>query len=100
MIIQNDNPRHISEIIDTSSSNLNELSETAQEKSSLSRHLKKNLKNFGRYIVAAHINNSSILVIKTSSPEIAARLRYEEKEIRNLCKKFGNVPVKIKISSR
>ena len=98
--MQDDKLRHISEIINTSYSNLEGLSETAQEKSSLSRHLKKNLKNFGRYIVAAHINNSSILVIKTSSPEIAARLRYEEKEIRNLCKKFGNVPVKIKISSR
>ena len=92
--------KHISEIINASYSNLERLSETAQEKSSLSRHLKKNLKNFGRYIVSAYINNSDILVIKTSSPEFAARLKYEEKEIRDLCKKFGNVPVKIKISSK
>ena len=91
--------KHISEIINASYSNLEGLSETAQEKSSLSRHLKKNLKNFGRYIVSAYINNSGILV-KTSSPEFAARLRYEEREIRDLCKKFGNVPVKIKISSK
>jgi len=92
--------KHISEIINASYSNLEGLSETAQEKSSLSRHLKKNLKNFGRYIVSAYINNSGILVIKTSSPEFAARLRYEEREIRDLCKEFGNVPVKIKISSK
>ena len=92
--------KHISEIINASYSNLEGLSETAQEKSSLSRHLKKNLKNFGRYIVSAYINNSDILVIKTSSPEFAARLKYEEREIRDLCKKFGNVPVKIKISSK
>ena len=92
--------KHISEIINASYSNLEGLSETAQEKSSLSRHLKKNLKNFGQYIISAYINNSGILVIKTNSPEFAARLRYEEKEIRALCKKFGNVPQKIKISSR
>lgn len=98
--MQSDKLKHISEIINASYSNLKELSETAQEKSSLSRYLKKNLKNFGRYIVSAYINNSGILVIKTSSPEFAARLRYEEKEIRALCKKFGNVPQKIKISSR
>ena len=98
--MQSEKPKHISEIINASYSNLERLSETAQEKSSLSRHLKKNLKNFGRYIVSAYINNSDILVIKTSSPEFAARLRYEEKEIRDLCKKFGDVPVKIKISSK
>jgi vacuolar-type H+-ATPase subunit E/Vma4 len=98
--VQSEKPKHISEIINASYSNLERLSETAQEKSSLSRHLKKNLKNFGRYIVSAYINNSDILVIKTSSPEFAARLKYEEKEIRDLCKKFGNVPVKIKISSK
>ena len=98
--MQNDKLKHISEIINASYSNLKELSETAKEKSSLSRYLKKNLKNFGRHIVSAYINNSGILIIKTNSPELAARLRYEEKEIRALCKKFGNVPEKIKISSR
>ena len=98
--MQSNKLKHISEIISASYSNLGELSETAQKKSSLSRYLKTNLKNFGRYIVSAYINNSGILVIKTNSPELAARLRYEEKEIRALCKKFGNVPEKIKISSR
>ena len=92
--------KHISEIINSSYTSLEVLSEKAQEKSSLSKHLKNNLKNFGRYIVSAYINNSNILVIKTSSPEFAARLKYEEQEIRELCKKLGNVPAKIKISSR
>ena len=98
--MQDNKLKHISEIINSSYSNLEGLSETAQEKSSLFKHLKNNLKNFGRYIVSAYINNSNILVIKTSSPEFAARLRYEEREIRDLCKKFGNVPIKIKISSK
>ena len=98
--MQSNKLKHISEILNASYSNLEGLSETAQEKSSLSRYLKKNLKNFGQYIVSAYINNSGILVIKTSSPEIASRLRYEEKEIRGLCKKLGNMPVKIKIISR
>ena len=92
--------KHISEIINSSYTSLEVLSEKAQEKSSLSKHLKNNLKNFGRYIVSAYINNSNILVIKTSSPEFAARLKYEEQEIRQLCKKLGSVPTKIKISSR
>ena len=98
--MQNDKLKHISEIINTSYSSLETLSETAQKKSTISRYLKKNLKTFGRYIISAYINNSNILIIKTSSPELAARLRYEEKEIRDLCKKLGNAPVKIKISSR
>ena len=92
--------KHISEIINSSYTSLEVLSEKAQEKSSLSKHLKNNLKNFGRYIVSAYINNSNILVIKTSSPELDARIKYEEQEIRELCKKFGHVPTKIKISSR
>ena len=98
--MQSDKLKHISEIISESYSNLEELSETAQDKSLLSKYLKTNLKNFGQHIVSAYLNNSGILVINTSSPEFAARLRYEEKEIRALCKKFGNVPQKIKISSR
>ena len=98
--MQSDKPKHISEIINTSFSNLERMSKTAQEKSSLSRDLKNNLKNFGQYIVSAYINNSNILVIKTNSPEFAARLKYEEQEIKELCKKLGNVPTKIKISSR
>ena len=98
--MQSIKPKHISEIINTSFSNLEELSKTAQEKSSLSRYHKKNLKNFGQYIISAYINNSNILVIKTNSPEFAARLKYEEKEIRELCKKLDAFPLKIKISSR
>ena len=98
--MQDNKLKHISEIINSSYSNLEGLSETAQEKSSLFKHLKNNPKNFGRYIVSAYINNSNILVIKTSSPEFAARLKYEEQEIRQLCKKLGSVPTKIKISSR
>ena len=98
--MQDNKLKHISEIINSGYSGLGGLSETAQEKSLLSKYLKENLKDFGRYIVAAYINKSNILVIKASSPEFAARLRYEEREIRDLCKKFGNVPIKIKISSK
>ena len=98
--MQGNKLKHISEIINSGGSGLEGLSETAQEKSSLSRYLKNNLKNFGRYIVAAYINNSNILVIKATSPEFAARLKYEEQEIKELCKKLGNVPTKIKISSK
>ena len=98
--MQNDKPKHISEIMNASYPNLEALSETAQEKSLLYKHLKKNLKQFGGYIISAYINNSGILIIKTNSSESAARLRYEEKTIRHLCKKLGNLPVKIKISSK
>jgi len=98
--VQDNKLKHISEIINSGYSGLGGLSETAQEKSLLSRYLKENLKDFGRYIVAAYINKSNILVIKASSPEFAARLKYEEQEIKELCKKLGNVPTKIKISSR
>ena len=98
--MQSDKLKHISEIINASYSNLQGLSEIAEDKASLSRYLKKNLTNFGQHIVSAYINNSGILIIKTNSPELAARLRYEEKEIRSLCKKFGIFPEKIKINSR
>ena len=66
------------------------------------RHLKNNLKNFGQYIVSAYINNSNILVIKTSSPEFAARLKYEEQEIlkkilnsnfKNYCKALDDLTI-------
>ena len=98
--MQDNKLKHISEIINSGYSDLEGLSETANEKSSLSKYLKNNLKNFGRHIVSAYINNSNILVIKASSPEFAARLKYEEKDIKELCKKLGSMPAKIKISSR
>ena len=80
--MQDNKLKHISEIINSGYSDLEGLSETANEKSSLSKYLKNNLKNFGRHIVSAYINNSNILVIKASSPEFAARLKYEEKDIK------------------
>ena len=91
--------KHISAIIDSSFSKLDQLSHTAQRKTSLSKYLKKNLKNFGQYIVSAHINDSGILVIEVTSPELAARLKYEEQEIMILCKSFGDIPERIKIRS-
>ena len=92
--------KHISEIIDDSYTSLSGLSRNASEQSSLSKHLKENLQSFGDCITSAHINESNILVIRATSPELANRLRYEERAIRALCKAVGENPKKIRIIAR
>ena len=92
--------KHISEIIEDNYTNLVGLSRKANKQSSLSRYLKANLQPYGDYITSAHINDSNVLIIGATSPELANRLRYEEAEIKALCGKISQYPKKIKISSR
>jgi hypothetical protein len=92
--------KHISEIIDDNYTNLAGLSRKAGKQSSLSKYLRENLQSYGDCITSAHINDSNVLIIGATSPELANRLRYEEAEIKALCGTIGQYPKKIKISAR
>jgi len=92
--------KHISEIIEGNYANLAALSRTANKQSSLSKYLRENLQSYGDCITSAHINDSNVLIIGATSPELANRLRYEEAEIRDLCGTIGQYPKKIKINAR
>ena len=92
--------KHISEIIEDNYTNLAGLSRKSSEQSSLSKYLRENLQPYGDCITSAHINDSNVLIIGATSPELANRLRYEEAEIKALCGTIGQYPKKIKISSR
>ena len=64
--------KHISEIIDESYSNLKGLSKTARQKTSLSKYLKQNLKNFGQYIVAAGLTDEHVYLFSNEDDSIPA----------------------------
>ena len=92
--------KHISEIIEDNYANLTDLSRKASKQSSLSKYLRENLQSYGDYITSAYINDSNVLIIGATSPELANRLRYEEAKIKALCDSIGQYPKKIKISAR
>jgi len=92
--------KHISEIIEDNYTNLTGLSKKASKQTSLSKYLRENLQSYGDCITSAHINDSNVLIIGATSPELASRLRYEEAEIKALCGTIGQYPKKIRINSR
>ncbi len=92
--------KHISEIIEDNYTKLAGLSRKASKQSSISKYLRENLQSYGDSITSAHINDSNVLIIGATSPELANRLRYEEAEIKALCGTIGQYPKKIKISAR
>ena len=88
--------KHISDIIKKGLSNLGEISESADEKTALLKYLKKNIDPFGSSIKTAYLNQNNILIIGSENAETLSRIRFEEIQIRKLCKDLEINPKKIK----
>ena len=88
--------KHISDIIKGGLSDLGKITQSVEEKTALLKHLQKNLPNFGSSIKSAYINNSNVLIIGSENAEISSRIRFEEVQIKRLCKDIEINPKKIK----
>ena len=88
--------KHISDIIKNRLSDLGKMTQSVEEKTALLKHLQKNLLNFGSSIKSAYINKNNILIIGSENAEISSRIRFEEVQIKRLCKDIEINPKKIK----
>lgn len=88
--------KHISDIIKNGLSDLGRMTESVEEKTALLKYLQKNIPNFGSSIKSAYINKNNVLVIGSVNAEISSRIRFEEIQIRKLCKALEINPKKIK----
>ena len=88
--------KHISDIIKNGLSDLGEITQSVKEKTALLKHLQKNLPNYGPSIKSAYINKNNVLIIGSANAEISSRIRFEEIQIRKLCKDIEINPKKIK----
>ena len=88
--------KHISDIIKSGLSDLGRMTESVEEKTALLKYLQKNIPNFGSSIKSAYINKNNVLIIGSINAEISSRIRFEEIQIRKLCKGLEINPKKIK----
>tara|TARA_B100001123_G_C14365944_1_gene652876 strand:- start:182 stop:466 length:285 start_codon:yes stop_codon:yes gene_type:complete len=88
--------KHISDIIKSGLSDLGKMTESVEEKTALLKYLQKNIPNFGSSIKSAYINKNNVLIIGSVNAEISSRIRFEEIQIRKLCKDLEINPKKIK----
>ncbi len=88
--------KHISDIIKSGLSDLGRMTESVEEKTALLKYLQKNIPNFGSSIKSAYINKNNVLIIGSINAEISSRIRFEEIQIRKLCKDLEINPKKIK----
>ena len=88
--------KHISDIIKNGLSNLGKMTQSVEEKTALLKHLQKNLPNFGLSIKSAYINKNNVLIIGSENAEISSRIRFEEVQIKRLCKDIEINPKKIR----
>ena len=88
--------KHISDIIKNGLSDLGRMTESVEEKTALLKYLQKNIPNFGSSIKSAYINKNNVLIIGSINAEISSRIRFEEIQIRKLCKDLEINPKKIK----
>jgi len=88
--------KHISEIIGKGFKKIDNFSAVLKDKTLLTKYLQKNIDTYGKYIVAAYLNERNTLIIETQSNEISARLRYEDSNIKKICSHLDINPKKIK----
>jgi len=88
--------KHISEVLKNDLSNFSKISESLDQKTSILKSLKKNLGALGQHITAAYLEKNNILIIESINPEVSSKIRFEEIQIRKLCKQLGFTPKKIR----
>jgi len=93
-----DEAKSLSQLIGAANSSLGNLAEEARKRANLTDHLRENLPApLGEGLVHCDIRDDGTLIVATTSPEWANRLRFEEHQLRALCKDFGVKTTAIKI---
>lgn len=95
-------PKSLADIIGAQSSEFGQLAEAAQLRANLSDYLRNNLEDsLAAGLVHCNIHDDGTLVVLASSPEWAARLRFESQQFLDLCKqqKLAVRAIKFRVSS-
>ncbi len=91
-------PKPLSQILESSSSNLSRLAATAQQKIALSEHIRNGLATpMGAEVLHCSIDADGILTVRTTSPEWAARLRFENERLLKLGREINPATTSVKV---
>jgi len=94
-------PKSLSQLLESSDSSLARLAATAQQKLALSEHIRNGLgAEIGPEVLHCSIDADGILTVRTSSPEWAARLRFENERLLELSREInpGTTSVKVRVA--
>jgi hypothetical protein len=80
-------PKSLSELMSASNTRLGRLAEEAKRSVDLFEHIRSGLPaDLSPQLISCALDDDSTLVIRTSSPEWAARLRFENALLLSLCR--------------
>ena len=93
-----DKPKSLSELIGSTGSPLGSLAAEASRREALSDYLRSNLPpELEPGFLHCNLTNEGLLVVLASSPEWAARLRFEADTFRRLCDAHGVVVTDVRV---
>jgi hypothetical protein len=91
-------PKSLSQLLESSGSSLARLATTAQQKIALSEHIRNGLApDIGAEVLHCSIDVDGILTVRASSPEWAARLRFENERLLELSREIDPATTSIKV---
>lgn len=93
-----DQAKSLSELIGASGSGLGRLAAEARKRADLTDYLRSRLPDpLADGLVHCDIRPDDTLVVAAVNPECAARLRYEEHQLREYCREFGVATTAVKV---
>ncbi len=96
-----DEPKSLSQLISTPDSALGRLAATARHKLAVGEHIRSGLPpELGAELVHCSVDEDGTLVVRTTSPEWAARFRFESERLLELSREVypGTTSVKVRVA--
>ncbi len=91
-------PKSLSELISRADTPLSQLAQEARRRTDLSDFLRKKLPpELAAGLTHCNFHADGTLMLLASSPERAARLRFEAEQVRQLCMEHGTNVTQIKV---
>jgi len=91
-------PKSLSQLLQTPDSTLGRLAETARQKLALSEHIRTGLApDLGAELLHCSIDDDGTLIVRTTSPEWAARLRFENETLLSLSREVHPETTSVKV---
>lgn len=91
-------PKSLSQLIGSPQSALGRLAETARQKLALGEHIRNGMPpDLAPELLHCSLDDSGTLIVRTSSPEWAARLRFENEKLLTLSREVHPETTSVKI---
>ena len=96
--MSSNNPKSLSELIGSSESTIGQLAAKAQAKVGLTDHIRKGLPaGFAAKVVHCSVEEDGTLLVRTSGPEWANRLRFENETLLSLARQKHPETTQVKV---